>query len=393
MRARAARISSSAIGHRTAQSASWRPPPNSTNVPTPERARPSRRCGCAAARSSTARPSDLKSVISVGATCARRPCRRSTSPSSPRMCVVVDGALALRDQEVARPRSAPTRGRSTKSRERATAAVSSSRGGGHARADGVDVRAGREPLAEEHRLARRGRRADDVGARRRPPRPWRTASTGTPWRAGLALGEGAARSRRLARDAHAAQRPHGEHRLEVRARLDAGAEDREVAGVLARQQRAWRRPLTAAVRIAVIDVASMIASSRPRSASKSRTAPWCESSSVPWFPGKNVMTLSPSASEPGQVRRHQAERPGRSGSHTIGRSGMRGLAARERRRSARAITSMHSAMGRSRGTSAWLTIRVRARHLRRLRRNGMDGRISRGLPATASGRSSARARS
>lgn len=66
----------------------------------------------------------------------------------------------------------------------------------------------------------------------------------------------------------------------------------------AASSRASRRvatPETAAVRIAVMELASMTASSRPRSHSKSSTAPWWESSSVPWLPGKAVMALTPTA--------------------------------------------------------------------------------------------------
>ncbi len=52
-------------------------------------------------------------------------------------------------------------------------------------------------------------------------------------------------------------------------------------------------PLTAAVRIAVMAVQSIIARSRPCSSSKSSTTPWCESYSVPKFPGKAAMILTP----------------------------------------------------------------------------------------------------
>ena len=54
-------------------------------------------------------------------------------------------------------------------------------------------------------------------------------------------------------------------------------------------------PETAAVRTAVIELASITASRLPRFVSKSSTAPWCESSSVPWFPGKTVMDFTPMA--------------------------------------------------------------------------------------------------
>ena len=52
-------------------------------------------------------------------------------------------------------------------------------------------------------------------------------------------------------------------------------------------------PLTAAVRMAVMLLASINAIRLPLRVSNSITAPWCESSSVPWLPGKTLTTLSP----------------------------------------------------------------------------------------------------
>jgi hypothetical protein len=47
--------------------------------------------------------------------------------------------------------------------------------------------------------------------------------------------------------------------------------------------------------MAVIDDASITATRLPCSASNSSTAPWCESSPVPWLSGKTVITFAPTA--------------------------------------------------------------------------------------------------
>ena len=59
-------------------------------------------------------------------------------------------------------------------------------------------------------------------------------------------------------------------------------------------------PLTAAVRIAVIALASMIDRSWPCDASKSRTAPWCEPYRVPWVTGEDGKTFNPTARDSAQ---------------------------------------------------------------------------------------------
>ena len=69
-------------------------------------------------------------------------------------------------------------------------------------------------------------------------------------------------------------------------------------------------PLTAAVRTAVIDVASIIARRRPRPASKSSTAPWWESMSVPSLRGKERHGLHAHGREPREVGGHEAEGAG-----------------------------------------------------------------------------------
>ena len=270
--------------------------------------------------------------------------------------------------------------------------VSSSRAVGHARADGVDVRAGREPLAERATGSR-----DDVtvqtmsapvdGLRDRR----RTGSIAMPWRLRLALGERLRALERLARDADAAELADGEHRLEVRARLDARADEREVAGVLAGEQprreaahggRADRgdrrrvddREQAPAFRLEEQDRALVRVELGALVARKERD-------------GLERRALRARRGAPASGR----GRPTGPASQTIWRSGSiaspRASAAK-----ARAITSMHSFIGKKprdlglvddegldHGTSAGLPTGT-----------GWSGRISRGRPATASGRSSGR---
>ena len=86
--------------------------------------------------------------------------------------------------------------------------------------------------------------------------------------------------------------------------------------------RSVTSPLTAAVRIAVIEVASTMARSRPRSLSKKRTTPWCVSYSLPKLAGNAATTLTPTASRP---PRYEGMRPITAspwGSGSIVRSGM-----------------------------------------------------------------------
>ena len=122
--------------------------------------------------------------------------------------------------------------RSTYKRERTTAAESSSRACGWLVPDRVDVRSRRQPFAEQHRFGRRGRRAHDVGA---------AHGVGTGRRDGRVepepLAPPASRACRRGRAFRLQTRSdvigaNGAHRLEMRVRLHAGADDRERRRVL-----------------------------------------------------------------------------------------------------------------------------------------------------------------
>jgi hypothetical protein len=76
----------------------------------------------------------------------------------------------------------------------------------------------------------------------------------------------------------------GPHRVEMRLGLNAGAQDREISGILA-GEHARGQPRDCRGADLVIELASMTASKLPFSVSNSSTAPWCESRSVPWFAG------------------------------------------------------------------------------------------------------------
>ena len=256
--------------------------------------------------------------------------------------LVADGALLLR-----RCRKSPA------SRERRLApvdeearprdgrAVSSSRADGDARADRVDVRAGREPLAADDRLARRGRRADEVGARRPPRGPRRTASIAIPCRSRLALGEGprplevwlATRTRRSV--------PHAQHRLEVRARLDARADEREVPGVLRARRRVARpRDRGRADRRDRGRVDDR--EQAPALGLEEEDGALVRVELRAFVAGKNVTALRPSAPSPARWAGMRPSAPDLSGSQTICRSG-RIASPRASVAKARAMTSMHSA--------------------------------------------------
>ena len=176
---------------------------NSTSVPTPS-SRALRTISSAAARSSTARPSDLKTVSSSAS--ARPGCEPvSTSPSSARMCSSPEAG----EQQVARlvqRRLAPVDEEAARDHRLGVELAD----GRHARSDGVHVRARREPLAPEDRLVRARARAHDVRALEH--------------RLGCAAVPAAPRP-----DLDVAE--HGAHRLGVGARLHAGAEDRDRARV------------------------------------------------------------------------------------------------------------------------------------------------------------------
>ena len=113
--------------------------------------------------------------------------------------------------------------------------------------------------------------ADDVGVRGPPPpRTRRRRRAATPPPALGALGASG-------RDPDLLELAGLQHRLEVRMRLMPGADDRQHAGVLAREGRV-ATPETAAVRIAVIGVAFITATHLRRSTpSYSVTVPWCGS--------------------------------------------------------------------------------------------------------------------
>ena len=121
---------------------------------------------------------------------------------------------------------------------------------------------------------------------------------------------------------------------------------------LGRASRSVATPLTAAVRMAVIEVASTMARSRPRSVSKTSTTPWWVSYSLPKLAGKAAITLTPTDSRPPRyegIRPSTRSPPGsasmlRSGSKTSPPASMT---------SVRRITSMASLMGKSLVTWSW----------------------------------------
>ena len=120
---------------------------------------------CAAARSSTAIPNDLKSVISSRERAGRHGPVQDLSDLADDV-IVADRALPLRDQEIARlgHRRLATIDVEPRPHDRCRVELARS---GKAGADGVDVRALGDRSAEQHRLARGGRRADEIGAGRR----------------------------------------------------------------------------------------------------------------------------------------------------------------------------------------------------------------------------------
>ena len=141
-----------------------------------------------------------------------------------------------------------------------------------ARADGVHVRARRQPLAAEDRLARARARADDVRAPQRPPRR-------------------SPPSRRL----HDPDLDVAEHRAHRLGSASAPARRRRGSRRPARPGRASARVATAetaAVRISVIGEAFRIARSSPVSPSWRSTAPWCASSPRAGLPGTITISFS-----------------------------------------------------------------------------------------------------
>ena len=117
-----------------------------------------------------------------------------------------------------------------------------------------------------------------------------------------------------------------------------------------RASKSVTSPLTAAVRMAVMEVASTMARSSPRSLSKNRTTPWCVSYSVPKLAGNAATTLTPTASRP---PRYDGMRPitrSPPGITSIVRNGMTTSPSASIVR-ARRITPMASSMGSSSVTS------------------------------------------
>ena len=95
-----------------------------------------------------------------------------------------------------------------------------------ARADGADVRAVVHRRARQHRLARRGDERDHVGAVGGVVRRIGTASTRSRAATAPAPSASAAACAGVPPpDADLVERPHAQHRLDVAARLHAGAED------------------------------------------------------------------------------------------------------------------------------------------------------------------------
>ena len=128
-------------------------------------------------------------------------------------------------------------------------------------------------------------------------------------------------------DADLGEVAHAREHLLRRARLDAGAEDREHARVRPREKRV-ASAAAAAVRIAVMYVPSMSATGVPFAGSKSAITAWCVGRSR--LPGKSVTSLQP---EPGgrRVAGHRAEH-----ARVAGEAATRGTSARCRRRAPRA---------------------------------------------------------
>ncbi len=148
---------------------------SSTSVPIPiRRARATARS--AAARSSTASPSELNTVSSPALQPSRHHPRQHLAELAADVVLARDRALLDRQQVlaglVAQRLSAVAEQRAR--RDRVDVELASAR---HARADRVDVRSRAEPVAPQHRLARARGGDHDVGAANRvlgrPPSPAR----------------------------------------------------------------------------------------------------------------------------------------------------------------------------------------------------------------------------
>ena len=186
---------------------------NSTSVPTPC-SRALRTISSAAARSSTARPSDLKTVSSSRVRAARMGADQHLAelgtdvllaePGEQQVARLVQGRLAPVDEEAGRG-------------HRLGVELADRRQAG---ADGVHMGARGQPVPPQDRLARARAGADHVRAAEHLLR--RAAVAAAP-RADLGVAE------------------NGTHRLGVRARLDAGAEDRDDPRVWTRERACRHR--------------------------------------------------------------------------------------------------------------------------------------------------------
>ena len=207
---------------------------SSTSVPRPCR-RATLTATCAAARSSTPMPSERNSVSSSSLS------RPGWLPRHHLPQLGADVILA-RDQPLlhGQPELAGLVAHRL-------AAVAEQGGGGHRRgldlpgggragADGVDVRAGREPRVLEHRALGAGGDDDHVGALARPPGPSRRPRGLRGRRAAPRRGRSVGRV-----DADLVPRAHTGERDEMRARLDPGAEHAEHAGAVAGQRASGHR--------------------------------------------------------------------------------------------------------------------------------------------------------
>ena len=133
-------------------------------------------------------------------------------------------------------------------------------------------------------------------------------------------------------------------------------------------EQATATPDTAAVRICVIDDASITARRLPVSVSKSSTAPWCESYLVLLFFGSTVMSLAPTVDGFAIAAGITANAP--SGIGNTVRSGMV-ASPRASAESVSAMSSMHLGIVSRRTTSESL----RTSMSRRVRVDGMGARL------------------
>ena len=183
----------------------------------------------ATARSSTARPSDSKTVISSsevrpGASPA------STSPSSALMCPSGDRAFCDGQEVVARLVLARLAAVDEECRARHRRAVELARVR-ETGSDRVHVRAGLEPLAE-----RRTGSADDVTVQTTSASRSASSTESTATASGHSEASRSALSCAARGDLDLLELPCLEHRRDVRVRLVAGADDRQHARVLASER-------------------------------------------------------------------------------------------------------------------------------------------------------------